>query len=92
VRKGVNDHEIGDVLRHAAQWRYVRWVNFQPVQDTGRNEGFAPEENWIVLSEIRRAILDQWGVFGEDDMTPCRAILRRSRSATDCATDVPSDR
>src|ERR1700719_648074 len=28
VRKGVNDGEIGDVLRHAAQWRCVRGVNF----------------------------------------------------------------
>src|ERR1700751_403389 len=70
VRKGVNDGEIGDLLRHAAQWRCVRGVNFQPVQDTGRNEGFVPEQNRIVLSEIRRAILDQWGVFGEDDMIP----------------------
>jgi hypothetical protein len=70
VRKGVNDHEIGDVLRHAAQWRCVRGVNFQPVQDTGRNEGFVPEQNRIVLSEIRRAILDQWEVFGEDDVIP----------------------
>jgi uncharacterized radical SAM superfamily Fe-S cluster-containing enzyme len=70
VRKGVNDGEIGDVLRHAAQWRCVRGVNFQPVQDTGRNDGFVLEQNRIVLSEIRRAILDQWGVFGEDDMIP----------------------
>jgi uncharacterized radical SAM superfamily Fe-S cluster-containing enzyme len=70
VRKGVNDNEIGDVLKHAAQWRCVRGVNFQPVQDTGRNDGFEPERNRIVLSEIRRAILDQWGVFGEDDMIP----------------------
>jgi hypothetical protein len=70
VRKEVNDQEIGDVLRHAAQWRCVRGVNFQPVQDAGRNEGFVPEQNRIVLSEIRRAILDQWRVFGEDDMIP----------------------
>ncbi len=70
VRKGVNDQEIGDVLRHAAQWRCVRGVNFQPAQDTGRNEGFIPEQNRIVLSEIRRAILDRWGVFGEADMIP----------------------
>jgi 7,8-dihydro-6-hydroxymethylpterin dimethyltransferase len=62
VRKGVNDGEIGDVLRHAAQWRYVRGVNFQPVQDTGRNEGFVADQNRIVSSEIRRAILDQGGV------------------------------
>ena len=48
----------------------MRGVTFQPVQDAGRNEGFVPEQNRIVLTEIRRAILDQWGVFGEDDMIP----------------------
>jgi hypothetical protein len=48
----------------------VRGVNFQPVQGTGRNEGFVPEQNRIVLSEIRRAILDQWRVFGEAGMIP----------------------
>ncbi|HKX09939.1 MAG TPA: radical SAM protein [Stellaceae bacterium] len=70
IRKGVNDGEIGDVLRYAQRWSCVRGVTFQPVQDAGRNEGFDPAENRIVLSEIRRAIIDQWGVFGEDDLIP----------------------
>ena len=73
MRKGVNDGESGDVLRHTAPWRCVRGVKFQPVQDTGPNEGFVADQNRIVLSEIRRAILDQWGVFEEDDIIrlPC---------------------
>src|SRR5690348_383547 len=70
IRKGVNDGEIGDVLRYAQSWSCVRGVTFQPVQDAGRNEGFDPTANRIVLSEIRRAIIDQWGVFGEDDLIP----------------------
>src|SRR5260370_14580063 len=70
VRKGVNDGEIGDVLRHAAQWRCVRGVNFQPVQDTGRNEGFVPEQNRIVLSETPRPILHHWPLFVAHDITP----------------------
>ena len=70
VRKGVNDAEIGDVLRYAEQRPCVRGVNFQPVQDAGRNDGFDPRRDRIVLSEIRRAIIDQWRVFGEDDMIP----------------------
>jgi hypothetical protein len=45
----------------------VHGVNFQPVQDTGPNEGFVADQNRIVLSEIRRAILDQWGVFGNPE-------------------------
>ena len=70
VRKGVNDSEIGDVLKTAQSWSCVRGVTFQPVQDAGRNEGYDPAVNRIVLSEIRRAIIDQWGVFDEDDLIP----------------------
>lgn len=70
VRKGVNDGEIGDVLRYAQSRPCVRGVTFQPVQDAGRNDGFDPRRDRIVLSEIRRAIIAQWGVFGEDDMIP----------------------
>ena len=70
IRKGVNDDEIGAVLRHAQERPCVRGVTFQPVQDAGRNDGFDPRKNRIVLSEIRRAIIDQWGVFGEDDLIP----------------------
>jgi tetraether lipid synthase len=70
IRKGVNDDEIGDVLRVAQSRSCVRGVTFQPVQDAGRNDGFDPERNRIVLSEIRQAVIDQWGVFGSDDMIP----------------------
>lgn len=70
IRKGVNDHEIGDVLRYAQGWGCVRGVTFQPVQDVGRNDGFDPAANRMVLSEIRRAIIEQWGVFGDGDMVP----------------------
>ena len=40
VKRGVNDDEIGEIVRHALEWRCVRGVTFQPVQDAGRNEGF----------------------------------------------------
>jgi tetraether lipid synthase len=70
IRKGVNDGEIGDVLRYAQERPCVRGVTFQPVQDAGRNDGFDPQANRVVLSEIRRAVIEQWGVFGEDDLIP----------------------
>ena len=40
VKRGVNDDEIGEIVRHALEWRCVRGITFQPVQDAGRNEGF----------------------------------------------------
>jgi 7,8-dihydro-6-hydroxymethylpterin dimethyltransferase len=48
----------------------VRGVTFQPVQDAGRNDGFDPDRNRIVLSEIRRRIVEESGIFADGDMIP----------------------
>jgi 7,8-dihydro-6-hydroxymethylpterin dimethyltransferase len=69
VKRGVNDDEIGAIVRHALTWRCVRGVTFQPVQDAGRNLGFDKSRR-VVLSEIRRRIVDDSGVFGAADMVP----------------------
>ena len=69
VKRGINDREIGDIARHALTWRCVRGVTFQPVQDAGRNEGFNKDTDRIMLSEIRKHVVET-GIFGEDDMIP----------------------
>jgi 7,8-dihydro-6-hydroxymethylpterin dimethyltransferase len=69
VKRGVNDHEIGDIIRHALTWTCVRGVTLQPVQDAGRNENFNKDTDRIMLSEIRRRVVET-GVFGEADMIP----------------------
>jgi uncharacterized radical SAM superfamily Fe-S cluster-containing enzyme len=69
VKKGVNDQQIPDIVRHALEWRCVRGVTFQPVQDTGRNEGFEAKAHRITLTEIRRRIAEA-GVFELDDLIP----------------------
>jgi uncharacterized radical SAM superfamily Fe-S cluster-containing enzyme len=70
VKRGVNDNEIGAIVRHALEWRCVRGVIFQPVQHAGRNEDFDKDRHRIVLSEIRQRIVAESGVFGPDDMIP----------------------
>jgi len=70
VKRGVNDDEIGAIVRHALEWRCVRGVTFQPVQDAGRNENFDQARERIVLSEIRQRIIAESGVFGGEDMIP----------------------
>jgi len=69
VKRGANDDEIGEIVRHALTWRCVRGITFQPVQDAGRNQGFAKSQR-ITLSEIRQRIVEDSGVFGPDDMVP----------------------
>lgn len=69
VKKGVNDDEIGEIIRHALTWRCVRGVTIQPIQDAGRNEGFDAKKHRIVLTEIRRRVAES-GVFDLADMIP----------------------
>lgn len=69
LKKGVNDDEIPDIVRHALTWRCVRGVTFQPIQDAGRNDGFDPKRHRIVLTEVRRKIAEA-GVFALEDMIP----------------------
>jgi uncharacterized radical SAM superfamily Fe-S cluster-containing enzyme len=69
LKKGLNDSEIADIVRFALKWRCVRGVTFQLIQDAGRNEGFDPKTDRIVLTEIRRRIADA-GVFALDDLIP----------------------
>jgi len=69
VKKGLNDGEIADIIRFALKWRCLRGVTFQPIQDAGRNEGFDPKSDRIVLTEIRRRIAEA-GVFGLEDLIP----------------------
>lgn len=69
VKRGVNDGEVAAIVRHALTWSCVRGVTFQPVQDAGRNEGFAADANRVLLTQIRREVAKA-GVFGLDDMIP----------------------
>lgn len=100
LKKGVNDHEVAAIIDHALGWSCVRGVTFQPIQDTGRNEDFAPRKNRLVLSEVRRRIIDEHGLFGETDMIPlpCNpdAItigygLRNGRQVVPVTSMIPHD-
>jgi uncharacterized radical SAM superfamily Fe-S cluster-containing enzyme len=70
VKRGVNDAEIGEVIRFATQQPCVRGVTLQPVQDAGRVEGYDPARHRLTVSEIRRRIAEQSGLFTLDDVLP----------------------
>ena len=71
VKKGVNDSEIGDIVRHALSYKCVRGITFQPVQDAGRNVGFDKNRDRMLLTDIRREVYMQAGeVFGAEDIIP----------------------
>ncbi len=70
VKRGVNDGELGAIIDHALQYRCVRGVTFQPVQDAGRNQNFDKNRDRMLLTDIRQAILQQSKHFAPDDIIP----------------------
>lgn len=70
MKKGFNEDEAGDIIRHGLKWQCVRGVTFQPIQDAERNENFDPRKDRMVLSDIRRAIIDGGTAFTPGDIIP----------------------
>ncbi len=69
VMAGQNDDELGDIIRFAATQPCVRGVTLQPIQQAGRCDGTAAKQR-LTVSEIRRRIIEQSGVFTEQDVVP----------------------
>jgi len=69
VVKGVNDHEVGDVVRFAAQHPAVRAVSLQPQFGEGRFVAFEPNDR-MTLTDVIDAIDAQSELFGRDDFVP----------------------
>ena len=70
VKRGVNDDQIGEVIRFAASQPCVRGVTLQPVQDAGRVEHYDPKLHRLTVSEVRRRIVEQSGIFTHEDVVP----------------------
>ncbi len=70
VKKGVNDHEVGAIIDHALNYKCIRGITFQPVQDAGRNEDFNKNNDRYLLTDVRRAIYEQSPLFSPDDIIP----------------------
>ncbi|MVP01706.1 radical SAM protein [Paenibacillus lutrae] len=70
LKKGLNDREVGDIIRYGLQQPSVRGVTFQPIQAAGRTESFDPATDRLTLSEVRRLIIEQSGLFQPEDIIP----------------------
>jgi uncharacterized radical SAM superfamily Fe-S cluster-containing enzyme len=70
VKRGVNDDEVGDVIRFAASQPCVRGVTLQPVQDAGRVDGYDPRLHRLTVSGLRRRIVEQTQLFTPQDVVP----------------------
>lgn len=70
LKKGLNDNEMGDMIRFALKQKCVRGITFQPIQEAGRVQNFDPAVHRLTLSEVRRRILEQCDLFKPEDILP----------------------
>ena len=70
VQKGLNDHELGDIIDFALKQKCVRGITFQPTSVSGRLENFDPANDRITLTEVRRKIIEQSPIFKSNDIVP----------------------
>ncbi|KAF5055908.1 Coenzyme PQQ synthesis protein E [anaerobic digester metagenome] len=83
VIRGRNDHEVGEIIRFAAQRiKVVRGVNFQPVAFTGAASEDDVEKERFTIPDLTAAIEAQTdGVILQDDFYPVPCVLPISRLA-----------
>jgi uncharacterized radical SAM superfamily Fe-S cluster-containing enzyme len=87
VERGLNDHELGAIIRHGIAHPAVRSVAFQPVTHAGRHVRFDPLTRMTNADVIHgiAAQLPQW--FRDDDFFPVPCCFPTCRSVTYLLTD-----
>lgn len=70
IKRGVNEDEIGQIVRFGIEQPMVRGVTFQPITNVGRHDDFDPI-NRTTLPDVIHAIADQTGgLFRASDFVP----------------------
>lgn len=75
VVKGMNDHQIGDMVKFAFEHAdVVRGINFQPVAFTGRITHEEVSEGRFTLPDLVKAFEEQTGFATRDDWYPIPVV------------------
>ena len=70
VERGINDHEVGAVLKFGLSHPAVRGVAYQPVTHVGRHPSFDPMQR-MTIPDVIHGIVDQTeGLFTLKDFVP----------------------
>jgi 7,8-dihydro-6-hydroxymethylpterin dimethyltransferase len=83
VERGVNEHEVGTIVRFGIEHPAVAGVFFQPVTHSGRFLAESDPLGKLTNSDVIRAIADQLPMwFRDDDFVPVPCCSPSCRSAT----------
>lgn len=87
LERGVNDHEVGEIVRFGIEHPAVRATIFQPVTHSGRHLAFDPRER-LTNSDVIHEIADrlpEW--FRSSDFFPVPCCFPTCRSITYALAD-----
>lgn len=80
IVKGVNDDELGEIVRYALENRdVVRSVNLQPVAHFGR---FAEDTGLLSLDAVAERLAEQTDIFETEDLMPVPCCSAYCQAAT----------
>lgn len=83
IVKGVNDHQIGDILKFAFDNSdIVRGVNYQPVAFTGRITREELSKGRFTLPDLAKCMNDQTGYTKDSDWYPTPVVAPISKFAS----------
>ncbi len=70
IKRGVNEDEIGEIVRFGIAQKIVRGITFQPVTNVGRHDDFDPLDR-TTTPDVIHAIAEQTnGMFRTSDFVP----------------------
>ena len=71
LQPGVNDHEIGNIVRFGLERPWITGISFQPATYSGRHVLPEELERRITFPDVIRGVAEQTGgLFREDDFLP----------------------
>ena len=70
VEKGINEHEVGALVKFGIEHPAARGILFQPVTHTGRHLPFNPLERMTIPDVVHGIAEQSGGVFRKEDFVP----------------------
>ena len=82
IERGVNEHEIGDIVRLGMRHPAVLGVNFQPAFHAGRHMQHDPLQRMTIPDILRRLEAQTEGIFQVSDFVPVPCCFPTCNSVT----------
>jgi uncharacterized radical SAM superfamily Fe-S cluster-containing enzyme len=82
IERGVNEHEVGDIVRFGMQHPAVLGVNFQPAFHAGRHMQHDPLQRMTIPAVLRLIEAQTKGMFQVSDFVPVPCCFPTCNSVT----------